>query len=64
MRTIEISDTAYEELMSRRLGREAISKTLIRELKPVKKCAAVEELERLRKEPGSKLSVVEKRLGL
>lgn len=64
MQEIKISDSIYNEILSRKKGRESISKTLERELKPVKKCAAVEELERLRKEPGSKLSVVEKRLGL
>mgnify|MGYP000978321243 FL=1 len=32
MRTIEVSDTVYQETLSRRKGRESISKTLEREL--------------------------------
>ncbi len=32
MRTIEVSDTVYHEIFSRRKGRESISKTLEREL--------------------------------
>jgi len=32
MRTIEVSDTVYQEILSRRKGRESISKTLEREL--------------------------------
>ena len=32
MRTIEVSDTIYQEILSRRKGRESISKTLEREL--------------------------------
>lgn len=62
MQTIEVSDTIYQEILSRRKGRESISKTLERELKPVKKCARVAELEGLRKQPGSDISVVEERL--
>ena len=62
MQTIEVSDTIYQEILSRRKGRESISKTLERELKPVKKCAAADELERLRRQPGSDISVVEERL--
>lgn len=34
MPTIEVSDTIYQELISRRKGRESLSKTLERELKP------------------------------
>jgi len=34
MQTIEVSDTIYNEIISRRKGRESISKTLERELKP------------------------------
>jgi len=64
MQTIEVSDTIYQEILSRRRGRESISKTLERELKPARKCARVAELERLRRQPGSDISVVEKRLGL
>lgn len=62
MQTIEVSNTIYQEILSRRKGRESISKTLERELKPVKKCARVAELERLRNQPGSDISVVEERL--
>jgi len=32
MQTIEVSDTIYQEILSRRKGRESISKTLEREL--------------------------------
>jgi len=62
MQTIEVSDTIYNEIISRRKGKESLSKTLERELKPVLKCARVAELERLRRQPGSDISVVEKRL--
>ena len=62
MQTIEVSDTIYQEILSRRKGRESISKTLERELKPVKKCAIVAELERLEKQPGEDISVVKERL--
>ena len=34
MQTIEVSDSIYKEILSRRKGRESISKTLERELKP------------------------------
>jgi negative regulator of replication initiation len=34
MQTIEVSDSMYKEILSRRKGRESISKTLERELKP------------------------------
>jgi len=51
MQTIEVSDTIYQEILSRRRGRESISKTLERELKPARKCARVAELERLRRQP-------------
>jgi len=34
MQTIEVSDTIYQEIISRRKGRESLSKTLERELKP------------------------------
>jgi len=64
MQTIEVSDTIYQEILSHRRGRESISKTLERELKPARKCARVAELERLRRQPGSDISVVEKRPGL
>ncbi len=62
MQTIEVSDTIYQEILSHRKGRESISKTLERELKPVKKCAIVAELERLEKQPGEDISVVKERL--
>ena len=51
MKTLVVSDVVYNELYSRRIGREAISKTIMRELKPVEKCNIREELEQLRKEP-------------
>jgi len=33
MQTIEITDALYEELQNRRIGRESISKTILREMK-------------------------------
>ena len=38
MPTIEVSDTVYDEILSRRRGRESIGKTLERELKPEAAC--------------------------
>ena len=64
MQTIEVSDAVYNEIMSRRVGREAISKTILRELKPAPECDIRLELETLRKEKGSRLPDVKKRLGL
>jgi len=64
MKTLIVSDVVYNELYSRRIGREAISKTIMRELKPVEKCNIREELEQLRKEKGSRLPEVKSRLGL
>ncbi|WP_042706236.1 hypothetical protein [Methanomicrobium mobile] len=64
MKTLVVSDVVYNELYSRRIGREAISKTIMRELKPVEKCNIREELEQLRKEKGSRLPEVKSRLGL
>ncbi|MBQ3718908.1 MAG: hypothetical protein II893_05920 [Methanomicrobium sp.] len=64
MKTLVVSDAAYNELYSRRVGREAISKTLLRELKPVEKCDIREELERLRKEPRYSADEVEEILGI
>lgn len=64
MKTLVVSDVVYNELYSRRIGREAISKTIMRELKPVEKCNIREELEQLRKEKGSRLPEVKTRLGL
>jgi predicted CopG family antitoxin len=40
MRTIEVSDTIYDEILSRRKGKESISKTIERELKPKSKVQA------------------------
>ncbi len=40
MQTIEVSDTIYNEILSRRKGKESISKTLERELKPKPKAVA------------------------
>ena len=62
MKTVEVSDAAYNEIMSRRVGREAISETILRELKPTEKCSVREELEKLEREKGSPLPVVRKRL--
>lgn len=64
MQNLKVSNAIYEEILSRKKPGETISKTIERELKPVKKSAAVKELERLRKEPRYKLSEVEKELGL
>ena len=64
MKTLVVSDVAYNELYSRRIGREAISKTLLRELKPTDKCEIREELERLRKEPRYSADEVEDILGI
>ena len=38
MPTIEVSDTVYDEILSCRRGRESISKTLEREIKPEAAC--------------------------
>ena len=35
MQIIEISDAVYDKIMARRVGRESISKTIDRELRPV-----------------------------
>ena len=35
MQTIQISDKAYKELMSRRIGRESISTTILNNLIPI-----------------------------
>lgn len=64
MQTLEVSDAVYNEIISRRIGREAISKTIQRELKPAKKCAVCEELELLSKEPHYTADEVEKILGI
>lgn len=63
MQTIEVSNAAYERLMSQRVGRESISTIILREVPPYS-CNAQAELESLRKEKGSKLPDVKKRLGL
>lgn len=62
MKTLVVSDVAYNEIYSRRIGREAISKTIMRELKPVEKCDVREELERLRNEPAITQSEFERRI--
>ncbi len=62
MKTLVVSDVVYNELYSRRIGREAISKTIMRELKPVEKCNIREELEQLRKEPAITQSEFERRI--
>ena len=41
MQTIEVSDAIYQEILSRRKGRESISKTLERELKPKSKAVTI-----------------------
>lgn len=35
MQVIEISDAVYKKILSRRVGREPISKTIDRELRPI-----------------------------
>ncbi|MBQ3719112.1 MAG: hypothetical protein II893_06965 [Methanomicrobium sp.] len=64
MRTLEVSEAVYQEILSRRIGREAISKTIMRELKPVEKCDIREELEQLRRQPRYDLSDLKKEYGL
>ncbi|MDD4126567.1 MAG: hypothetical protein PHV39_02630 [Methanomicrobium sp.] len=53
MQEIKISDSIYNEILSRKKGRESISKTLERELKPVKKevnkSKALQELDEIKK---------------
>lgn len=63
MQTIEVSNAAYERLLSQRNGRESISSVILREVPPYS-CNAQAELESLRREKGSKLPDVKKRLGL
>lgn len=64
MRTLEVSDAVYKEILSRRIGRESISKTIMRELRPVEKCDNLEELEQLRRQPRYDLSDLKKEYGL
>ena len=64
MRTLEVSEAVYQEILSRRIGREAISKTIMRELKPVEKCDIREELDQLRRQPRYDLSDLKKEYGL
>ena len=64
MKTLEVSDAVYMEILSRRIGREAISKTIMRELKPVEKCDIREELEELRRQPRYTISDLKKEYGL
>jgi predicted CopG family antitoxin len=63
MKTLVLSDAAYNELCSRRIGRESFSKTILRELRPAEKCEIREELERLRREPRYSAEEAEKILG-
>ena len=60
MKTLEVSDAVYKEILSRRIGRESISKTILRELRPVEKCGIREELEELRRQPRYRISDLKK----
>jgi len=69
MQTIEVSDTVYQEILSRRRGRESISKTLERELLPESRVQADidtldADMRRWGKGRTYTLDQVEKRLGL
>lgn len=64
MRTLEVSDAVYKEILSRRIGRESISKTIMRELRPVEKCDNLEELGQLRRQPRYDISDLKKEYGL
>lgn len=65
MKTVEMSDAAYKELLSRRIGRESISKTILRELKPVQyDSKALEELKRIEKGTFCSLDEAEKKYGI
>ena len=65
MKTVEMSDAAYKELLSRRIGRESISKTILRELKPVQyNSKALEELKRIEKGKFYSLDEAEKKYGI
>ncbi len=65
METLVVSKAVYDDIMSRRIGREAISTTLQRELKPkAKKCKQLEDLERWESEPTCTLDELKKELGL
>lgn len=69
MQTIEVSDTVYQEILSRRKGRESISKTLERELMPESRVQADidtldADMRRWGKGRTYTLDQVEKRLGL
>jgi len=69
MQTIEVSDTVYQEILSRRKGRESISKTLERELLPESRVQADidtldADMRRWGKGRTYTLDQVEKRLGL
>ena len=69
MQTIEVSDTIYQEILSRRKGRESISKTLERELLPESRVQADidtldADMRRWGKGRTYTLDQVEKRLGL
>ena len=56
MQTITISNELYDNIMSRKNGRESTSKILERELKPID--ARLIELERLKKEKRCKVSEI------
>jgi len=69
MQTIEVSDTVYQEILSRRRGRKSISKTLERELLPESRVQADidtldADMRRWGKGRTYTLDQVEKRLGL
>ncbi len=69
MQTIEVSDTVYQEILSRRRGRDSISKTLERELLPEARVQADRDtldadMRRWGKGRTYTLDQVEKRLGL
>jgi len=68
MRTIEVSDTVYQEIFSRRKGRESISKTLERELMQSKIETGIKRLDadiaRSKKTRNYSSAQVKKELGL
>lgn len=65
MKTLVVSDVAYNEIYSRRIGREAISKTIMRELKPAnKKSKALEELMKIEKGKFYSLDEAEEKFGI
>ena len=64
MQTIEVSDAVYSDIMSRRIGREAISTTLRRELRPLPGCKALQDIERVKKGKYYSLDDAEKKFGI